>query len=96
VRGESFDKGNTSKSKFENRKSNKFCRYCRKPGHVISECFKLKNKREKEEDNSHSHPHETESDSDDDVFFTTFTEKGSVSDWILDSGCIYYICLYKD
>jgi len=26
-------------------KSNKSCRYCRKPGHVISKCFKLKNKR---------------------------------------------------
>ena len=39
VRGESFDKGNISKSKFERRKSNKFCSYCRKLGHVMSECF---------------------------------------------------------
>ena len=48
VRGESFDKGNTFKLKFERHKSNKSCRYCRKSGHLIFECFKLKNKREKE------------------------------------------------
>jgi len=57
VRSESFDKGNTSKSKFEKRKSNKFYHCCRKSGHVISECFKLTNKREKQ-DNSHPQPHE--------------------------------------
>jgi len=42
VRGESFNKGSTSKSKFGRRKSNMSCHYCRKPRHVISECFKLK------------------------------------------------------
>ena len=78
---------------FKRRKSNKSYCYCGKLGHVISECFKLKNKREKEEDNSHSHPHEpikatfVESDSDCDVLFGTDITKGSVSDWTLDSGC---------
>ena len=56
IRGESFQKGNTNKSKFEGHKSNETCRYYRKPGHVISECFKLKNKREKEEKNNQPQP----------------------------------------
>jgi len=42
VRGESFDRGNTSKSKFERHKSNKSCRYYRKSRHVICKYFKLK------------------------------------------------------
>jgi len=88
--------------KFENRKSNKFYRYCRKSGHVSSECFKLKNKREKEEDNLHSHPPKpakatfVESDSDGDVLFTTSNERERVFDWILDPWCTYHMCSYKD
>ncbi|EGC29341.1 hypothetical protein DICPUDRAFT_159084 [Dictyostelium purpureum] len=30
------------------RNSNVFCHYCRKPGHVVNDCNKLKNKKEKE------------------------------------------------
>jgi len=102
VRGESFDRGKTSKSNFENHKSNNLCRYCRKSGHINSECFKLKNKREKEEDNSHSHPHEptkvifVESDSDGDVLFATSTERGSVFYWIFYSGYTYHMRPHKD
>jgi len=102
MRGESFDKGSTSESKFENRKSNKFCHYCRKSGHVISGCFKLKNKSENEEDNSHSHPHKpakatfVESNFDGDVLFATSTERGSVSDCILDSKRTYHMFPHKD
>ena len=42
VRGESFGKKNPTKSRFERHKSNKFCRYYKKSGHVIFECFELK------------------------------------------------------
>lgn len=97
VRGESFNKGNISKSKFERRKSKKSCNYCRKSGHVICKCFQLKNKREKEKDNSHAHPHEpvkvtlVESEFDGNVLFATSTKKRSVSDWILDSKCTSYV-----
>ena len=82
MRGESFDKGNTSKSKFERRKFNKSCHYCSKSGHVIFECFKLKNKREKEEDNSHSHSHEparatfVESNYNGDIYLLPILKKG--------------------
>ena len=66
-----------------------------KVGHMIFECFKLKNERSKEEDNSHSHPHEpakatfVESESDCEVLFAT-------SNWILDSGFTYHMSPHKD
>ena len=40
-----------SRSKFRGHKSNKFCKYCKKGGHLIDECYSLKNKKEKEENN---------------------------------------------
>ena len=58
--------------------------------------------REKDKNNSQSHPHEpvettlVESDSDGDVLFVTSNEKGSVSDWILDSKCTYHMYPHKD
>ena len=56
VRGRTSEKDSTNrrnmKSKSTRRKSNKLCKYCRKPGHLIVECYKLKNKKEKEEKNN--------------------------------------------
>ena len=47
IRGRSLDKWSTSKKKFRSksrgRNSSKTCRYCKKSGHIISECYKLKN-----------------------------------------------------
>ena len=52
----------------------------------------------KEEDNSRepAEPSFTESDSDGYILFATSTERGSDSDWILDSGCTYHMCPHKD
>ena len=41
-RGKSLD-GNRSRSKSRG-KDNKFCNYCKKDNHHISECYKLQNK----------------------------------------------------
>ena len=53
ARGRTQEKGSTghkkSRSKFKGRKSNKSCRYCKKSGHEISDCFILKKKQEKQE-----------------------------------------------
>jgi len=53
VRGRTQEKGSTShkksSSKSRGRKSNKTCRYCKKSGHEISDCFILKKKQEKQE-----------------------------------------------
>ena len=49
VRGRSFEKEGTnwrnSRSKPKGRKFDKFCKYCRKPGHLVVEYYKLKNKK---------------------------------------------------
>ena len=102
VRGEFFDKRNTDKSTFKGRKPNKFCKYCKKRGHLIDECWHVKDKREKEENHTDVHPHEpgkvtfVESDSDGDVLFATSTKKGNNSDLVLDSRCTYLMCSHKD
>ena len=48
VRGKTPGKGQGSRPKFrsrsKDRNNKKLCRYCRKKGHEISKCFKLKNK----------------------------------------------------
>lgn len=53
VRGRTHGKVNNhkrnSRSKSRGYKANTTCRYCKKPGHEIFECYKLKNKKEKEE-----------------------------------------------
>ena len=55
ARGRTPEKGNGSQSKFRSkskgRNNKKLCCYCRKKGHEISECFKLKNKEQKSNSN---------------------------------------------
>jgi len=53
--GKTTEKSNGSRSKFRSksngRNDKKFCCYCKKKGHEISECFKLKNKEQKGSNN---------------------------------------------
>jgi len=55
VRGRPFRKEGTirrnSHSKSRGHKSNKFCRYSKKQGYLVDECYSLKNKKEKERKN---------------------------------------------
>ena len=102
VRGKTTEKGNGNRSKNistpRNSHAGKTCNYCDKLGHIVANCWQLRNKREKEEDNSHE-PAETsfaKSDFDGDVLFTTSAERGSDSDWVLDSRCTYHMCPHKD
>ncbi|KAJ9557373.1 hypothetical protein OSB04_011987 [Centaurea solstitialis] len=46
VRGRSFDRGSSSSgiARSRSKVKRKFCNYCHKKGHVIEECYKLKNK----------------------------------------------------
>jgi len=102
VRDKTTEKGSNkiSKNRFNPRNPQivKTCNYCGKLGHIVANGWQLQDKREKEEDNSHE-PAEVlfaQSDSDGDVLFATSTARGSNSDWILDSGCTYHMCLHKD
>lgn len=46
VRGRLFEKGSSSsgRARSKSKVKRKFCNYCHKKGHVIEECYKLKNK----------------------------------------------------
>jgi len=52
VRGRSSEKKGIGRRNFRSKskgcKSNKFCKYYRKLGHVVDECYKLKNKKERD------------------------------------------------
>jgi len=104
VRGRTQERRSTSDKKFRSksrgRKSNKFCRYCKKPGHEISDCFILKKKQEKQEKGKAAQSPEAaniEADSDGDITLSVVSSnKRSKTEWILDSGCTFHMCPYKD
>ena len=104
VRGRTFEKGSTSNKKFRSKsrghKSNKFCRYCKKPGHEISNCYTLKKKQEKQEKSKSPQQPEAaivEGDSDSDILLSVVSSnKRNKTEWILDSGCTFHMCPYKD
>lgn len=49
AKGKSNDgKGKDGKGQFKDKTTGPTCNYCKKPGHVMSECFSLKRKKEKE------------------------------------------------
>ncbi|KAL6521554.1 hypothetical protein OROGR_018123 [Orobanche gracilis] len=104
VRGRTQEKGSTSnkksKPKSKGHKSNKFCRYCKKPGHEITDCFSLKRKQEKQEKGKSPQSSEAanvEADSDNDILLSVVSSnKRSKTEWILDSGCTFHMCPHKD
>jgi len=104
VRNRTQERRSTSDKKFRSksrgRKSYKFCRYCKKPGHEISDYFILKKKQEKQEKGKATQSPEVaniEADSDGDITLSIISSnKRSKTEWILDSGCTFHMCPYKD
>jgi hypothetical protein len=87
-------------------RGNKFCHYCKKDNHFISECYKLKNKekrtgtyREKNKSNDEGKASiaasiSENSDGDTLVAFAGCANNGD--EWILDSGASFHICINRD
>ncbi|KAH0765169.1 hypothetical protein KY285_001040 [Solanum tuberosum] len=104
VRGRSQDKGSTSKRKFRSTSKghnfSKTCCYCKKPGHDISNFYKLKNKNEREETNKKMQKvveaGVVESDSEGDVLLAISDDKRNSSKWVFDTGSTYHMCPHKD
>jgi len=93
---EGTSRGN-SRSKSRERKSNKFCKCCRKPGHSVTECYKLKNNKKKEEKNNQSAKVSiVDSGLNDDGLLVTTTDNRGATEWVLDFGCTYHMCLHRD
>ena len=95
VRARSSGKEGTDRRNFRSKskgcKFSKFCIYYRKPGHVVAECYKLKNKKERD------HNHSTEaaisnSGSDNDVLLVTTMDSLGATEWALDFGRTYHMC----
>ena len=107
VRGRTTEKnGNDNRkknhSKFRNPHSNKTCNYCGKFDYIQANCWKLKNKKGKEKkEKTTTSDYVVESESDGDVLLATMSlattsEKGLGDDWVLNSGCTYYMCHPRD
>lgn len=96
------DNSSKSRSKSKNRFKNGFksCKYCKKSGHEISECFKLKNKKEKMKkdksiDNKESDETSYVNTCHDGNLLLVGNDQKSMNEWILDSGCTYHMCPHK-
>jgi len=93
-----------NRSKSRNPPAGKTCKFCGKLGHIVVNCWKLKNKKEKEEKENQSKKPATancvvESESEGDVLVVTMSlattsGKGVDDDWVLDSGCTYHMCKF--
>ena len=87
VRGRNQEKGRNNKYKSRSKsrsKNSKYCRYCKKNGHEISECYKLKNKRDREDKGNGKQPEKSveanivEIESDGDCFVASNTKQLSL------------------
>nr|GEV65679.1 retrovirus-related Pol polyprotein from transposon TNT 1-94 [Tanacetum cinerariifolium] len=84
------------RSQSHGRYSNKSCKYCKKLGHIVFDCYKLKNKLERECKRKNEKKPEkavevaiAKGDSDGDVYLSIDTEN-SRDELIVDSGCTFH------
>lgn len=97
-----FKKSGKSRSISRNKYQNKSCKYCKKQGHEVSECYKLKNKKSREGNDQTKHvekPDEVsiaENDSEGDVYLAFDLDDKAKGEWILDTGCTFHMCPHKD
>ena len=115
VRGRSdkkkFNNGSRGKSsngyrgRSKSRGKDKFCRYCKKDNHDISECYKLKNKEKrngtykpkgKSDEEGKVSVAANDSSSEGEVLVTLAGCASSGDEWILDSAASFHICIHKD
>ena len=75
----------------------KYCRYCKRDGHDISECFKLQNKEKrkgnKQGDNS---ANVARDDSSDDAIVVIAGCAETNDEWVLDTACTFHMCPHRD
>jgi hypothetical protein len=71
-----------------------YCTYCRRPGHIKGNCYKLKNKSNRNSGTSNNGGQGERIFNSNDVAFTTITMKNNFANdlWILDSGASCHYC----
>ena len=92
------DFGNTSHEKvFKINKNQKFCSFCKKSGHVYSECFHVnsKNNSNKRFFNKNKNSAKETVKKVEEKEFLFCTEKSTCNEWIIDSACSSHMCSNK-
>ncbi|PHT53674.1 hypothetical protein CQW23_08136 [Capsicum baccatum] len=101
VRGRNHEVGASGKNQSKSKgKNSKYCRYCKKRNHEISECYKLKNKQNREDKGKQPEKSAeasfVETESDGECFIASGTEQRSKNEWVLDSGCTFHMSPNRD
>ncbi|KAG8472490.1 hypothetical protein CXB51_034176 [Gossypium anomalum] len=81
----------------------KTCNFCKKKGHIKSECYKLQNKIKREAANQKGKQPENfgeadvvEDYNDGELLVTSVNDSKVSEEWILDSGCTFYMSPNRD
>ncbi|KAG8485819.1 hypothetical protein CXB51_019218 [Gossypium anomalum] len=99
-RGRIHERNPRGKSKGRSKSSNrgKTCNFCKKKGHIKSECYKIQNKIKKEVANqkgkqpkNFSEVDVVEDYSDGELLVASVSDSEVSEEWILDSGCTFHM-----
>ncbi|KAG8478014.1 hypothetical protein CXB51_027814 [Gossypium anomalum] len=89
------------RSKYSNR--GKTCNFCKKKGHIKSECYKLQNKIKREAANQKGKQPENSGEadvvedySDGELLVASVNDSKVSEEWILDSGCTFHMSPNRD
>ncbi|KAG8488863.1 hypothetical protein CXB51_016741 [Gossypium anomalum] len=103
--GRTQERNHHGKSKGRSKSSNrgKTCNFCKEKGHIKSECYKLQNKIKREAANQKGKQPENygeadvvEDYSDDELLVASVNDSKVSEEWILDSGCTFYMSPNRD
>ncbi|KAG8500494.1 hypothetical protein CXB51_002743 [Gossypium anomalum] len=104
-RGRTQERNPRGKSKGRSKSSNrgKTCNFCKKKGHIKSECYKLQNKIKREATNQKGKQPENSGEvdvvedySDGELLVTSVNNSEVSEEWILDSGCTFHMSSNRD
>ncbi|KAG8500752.1 hypothetical protein CXB51_002776 [Gossypium anomalum] len=104
-RGRTQERNHRGKSKGRSKSSNrgKTCNFCKKKGHIKSECYKLQNKIKGEAANQKGKQPENfgeadvvEDYSDGELLVASVNDSKVSEEWILDSGCTFHMSPNRD
>ncbi|KAG8474805.1 hypothetical protein CXB51_031510 [Gossypium anomalum] len=99
------ERNHRGKSKGRSKSSNrgKTCNFCKKKGHIKSECYKLQNKIKREAGNQKGKQPENSGEadvvedySDGELLVASVNDSKVSEEWILDSGCTFHMSPNRD
>ena len=106
VRGRTQERnsGGDDRSRSKSKNRNKTCNYCKKKGHIKSECYKLQNRNKRDAAKQKGNQPEKSGEasvaedglSDGELLFVSDGDSKSYEDWILDSACTFHMCRNQD